>query len=60
MYPLCIRIHYESVYPSFIHHVPVSIILSQLRINFYGPSEPLDPHLFVVCLFVPNAVAGIK
>ena len=32
-YPLRIRIHYESVYPSIIHHVSLSIILSRLRIH---------------------------
>ena len=46
-YPLRIRIHYESiihyvsVYPSIIHHVSLSIILSRLRIHL----EALEPHL---------------
>ena len=31
--PLCIRIHCEYVYPSIIHHVSLSIILSRLRIH---------------------------
>ena len=36
-YPLCIRIPYESIYRSIIHHVSLSIILSRLRIHFWGP-----------------------
>ena len=38
-YPLCIRIHYESVYPSIIHHVSLSIILSRLRIHLEAPGR---------------------
>ena len=40
-------IHYVSVYPSIIHHVSLSIILSRLRIHSHGPPALL---LFVVCL----------
>ena len=44
-YPLRIRIHYESiihyvsVYPSIIHHVSLSIILSRLRIHLEAPGR---------------------
>ena len=60
-YPLRIRIHYESifhyvsVYPSIIHHVSLSIILSRLRIHSHGPPALL---LFVVCLLGPWAHFG--
>ena len=48
-YPLRIRIHYESiihyvsVYPSIIHHVSLSIILSRSRIHFLGTLGTLEP-----------------
>ena len=53
-YPLRIRIHYESiihyvsVYPSIIHHVSLSIILSRLRIHFFAP-HPFCCLLLFVC-----------
>ena len=37
--PLCIRIHCEYVYPSIIHHVSLSIILSRLRIHLEAPGR---------------------
>ena len=38
-YPLCIHIHNESVFPSIIHHVSLSIILSRLRIHLEAPGR---------------------
>ena len=59
-YPLCIRIHYESVYPSIIHHVSLSIILSRLRIHFLGTlGTPALPSPFVVCLLFVHCLLFI-
>ena len=69
--PLCIRIHCEYVYPSIIHHVSLSIILSRLRIHLEAPGRHFGDFLptfwrfsadiadILVILVNVSAVAGI-